>query len=224
VTKNVMEKIRKLMRLGKDAGATENERMVALEMAQRLMLQHNIEDVEEERVIEAIKGEWMNVDRGDLWEIYAAGAVAKLFNCRSLIIKRTGAHQFVGKPDNVEACGETFVWVCSQIEVLYKEALRDYSGTLDKRGRADLRKSFKYACSLRVHQRCEEIVAKARNDIPAHMALVVIDQSLAAADELIKGAKPMKARGQRAGIGTMAGRLAGDRVRLQGTITGSNGD
>ncbi len=158
----------------------------AEETLQRLMLQHNIEDVEEERVIEAIKGEWMNVDRGDLWEIYAAGAVAKLFNCRSLIIKRTGAHQFVGKPDNVEACDETrlcgvFLAGSSMCCGTRGAARLQSEHALDSRGGAYLRSSSGYACSLRVHQRCEEIVAKARNDIPAHMALVVIDQSLAAA-------------------------------------------
>ena len=214
---NVVDKIRKLLRLARDQGATENEAAVALGMAQRLMMQHNITDVEEERFVEAIKGEWMNVDRGDDWEAVVSSAVAALFNCRVLIRRREGSYQFVGKPENVEVCGDTFLWVCSQIEVLYKEALRAYNGTLDRAGRASLRGSFKYACAHRVHERCKEIVVKARNDIPSHMALVVIDQSLAAADELIKDARPMKIRGKK-GIGTIAGRIAGDRVRLQGSI------
>jgi len=215
---NVMDKIRKLFALAKDEGATENERLVALEMAQRLMLQHDIQNVEEERVVEAIKGEWMHVDKKQRWEAYAAGAVAMLFNCRSLMLKHTGSHQFVGKPENIEACGETFLWVCAQIEVLYKEALRNYGGALGKSGRADLRKSFKEACAARVFERCKEIVARARNDIPAHMALVVIDQSLAAADDLIKGVKKAKASSPKLGRGTIAGQLAGDRVRLQGHV------
>jgi len=219
VTKeNVIEKIRKLFRLARDKGATEHEQAVALAMAQRLMMQHNISDVEEERIIEAIKGEWMNVDRGDPWEFVISSAVAVLFNCRSLIMKNSGSHQFVGKPENVEACGEAFLWVCSQVEVLYKEALHAYNGSLDKAGRANLRKTFKYSCAQRVYERCQDIVARARNDIPSHMALVVIDQSLAAADDLIKGVKKAKIRSPRAGIGTWTGRQAGDRVRLQGSI------
>jgi hypothetical protein len=214
----VMDKIRKLFRLANDPGATENERMVALQMGQRLMFEHDIQNVQDEVVIEAIKGEWMHVNRDAPWEITAAAAIAVLFNCRSLFMRSSGSHQFIGKPENVEACGEAYLWVCSQIEVLYKEALKNYNGALGKAGRADLRRSFKEACAVRVYRRCQEIVAKARNDIPAHMALVVIDQSLAAADELIKGARTMKVRRQREGIGTYAGTLAGDRVRLQGSV------
>ena len=64
---NVVDKIRKLLRLARDQGATENEAAVALGMAQRLMMQHNITDVEEERFVEAIKGEWMNVSEATSW-------------------------------------------------------------------------------------------------------------------------------------------------------------
>jgi hypothetical protein len=213
----VTDKIRKLYRLANDKGATENERNVALEMAQRLMLQHNIQDVQDEKIVEAIKGEWMNVDRGELWEMYVASAAAKLFNCRSVVRAKLGSHQFVGKPENIEAAGETFLFICAQIEVLYKEALKSWAGSLDKRGRAELRKTFKQACAIRVAHRVDEIVARARNDIPAHMALVVVDQSLAAADALISGLRMVK-RKTSYGIGSQMGNLAGDRVQIQGGV------
>lgn len=219
---NVMDKIRKLFRLANDKGATENERDVALEMAHALMLRHNIKDVEEDRVVEAVLGEWMHVDKDDQWEVVVSIVAATLYSCRSVHTK-SGSYQFVGKPENNEAAGETFLFVCAQIEVLYKEALRVYDGRLNKAGRAELRKTFKYSCALRCLQRAREIVAKSRNDIPSHMALVVIDQSLAAADELIKDVKKSKARPQKIGIGSHAGWEAGDRVRLQGTV-GDRGD
>jgi hypothetical protein len=66
-----------------------------------------------------------------------------------------------------------------------------------------------------VYYRACDIVAKARNQIPDHMALVVIDQSLAAADELIKGVKVSKPTKVRGGFGTGAGHAAGDQVKLQ---------
>lgn len=221
---NVVKKIRKLLRLARDKGATEHEAMTALTMAQRLMMQHNIHDVEEQREIHAIRGEWMEVDKGDKWEMITAQAAAMLFNCRNVVRTRSGAHQFVGKPENVEACGDAFLWICSQIEVLYKEALRTYGGSLSRSGRADLRRSFKYACASRVYWRCKDIVAKARNDIPDHMALVVIDQSLAAADDLIKDLRTTKSRAHKPGIGTIQGLRAGDRVRLQGQVGDKNGE
>jgi Protein of unknown function (DUF2786) len=215
---DIMDKLRKLQRLGNDSSTTEHERNVALEMMQRLMLQHNIKDVQEHKEVHAVMGEWMNVDRGDLWEQFVAVAVAKLYNCRVVQRQSIGSYQFVGKPDNIDACGETFLWVCGQVEALYKETLRGYARSLDKRGRADLRRSFKQACATRIHERVNELVAKIRNEIPAHMALVVIDQSLAAADELLKGMRSAKTRYIRPGIGSYAGRQAGDRVQLQGSV------
>lgn len=220
---DVVEKIRKLLRLAKDKGATESEANVALEMAQRLMLQHNIKDVEEKREVHAVKGEWMHCDRGQRWELWIAGSVAKLFNCRVVQLVSLGAHQFVGKPENIEVAGETFLWVCGQVEALYKEALRTYGRSLGRQGRADLRRSFKEACASRINQRVNEIVAAARNSIPDHMALVVIDQSLAAASELIANVPSRKSRPIRHGIGTVAGYEAGNRVQLQGHVPGSNG-
>jgi hypothetical protein len=105
---------------------------------------------------------------------------------------------------------------------LYKEGLRAFRsqlGQLSKETRGDFRRSFKEACSMRILHRVNEIAAAARNQIPDHMALVVIDQSLAAADELIAHlGKGRAMRPVRSGFGTGAGRAAGDRVQLQGNI------
>lgn len=215
---NIVEKIRKLLALAKDKGASENEAAVALAMAQRLMLQHNITEVTEKVKVEAVRGEWMNVDRGELWEQTVAGAIAKLFNCRVVQRRQVGAYQFVGKPENIEVCGETFLWVCGQVEVLYKAGLREFGGRMSKRERGEFRKTFKYGCSVRIYQRADEIVAKARNEIPAHMALVVIDQSLAAADDLIKDVRVGRKVKGHWGSGTSAGMAAGDQVQLQGSV------
>jgi Protein of unknown function (DUF2786) len=217
VMTDVVEKVRKLLRLARDGGATENEAAVAMAMAQRLMLEHDIKDVEEKRHIDAVLGAWMECERGEGWEIIVAQAVAKLFNCRSAVRRGAGSHQFVGKPENIEICGDTFLWVCAQVEVFYKHALKEYGGRLDRRGRAELRRTFKDACALRIFHRVAEIVAKARNEIPAHMALVVVDQSLSEADDVMNGAGYTTGRGIRpkTGLGTGAGMRAGDNVQLQ---------
>lgn len=216
----IVDKIRKLLALARDKGASENEAAVALAMAQRLMLQHDIKNVEEKREVHAVMGDWMEVDRGELWEMYVAQAVAKLFNCRCAARPSTGAHQFVGKPESVEVCGDTFLWVCGQVEVLYKEALCVRRRGMSVRERGEFRKTFKQGCATRVYDRACDIVAKARNDIPEHVALVVVDQSLAAADDLIKsrGYSSGRARKPSYGSGTAAGMAAGDRVQLQDAV------
>ena len=70
-----------------------------------------------------------------------------------------------------------------------------------------LRGSSSTLLPIRCMNNYKEIVVKARNDIPSHMALVVIDQSLAAADELIKDTT-MKANGKK-GIGLYCGAYRG---------------
>lgn len=216
----IVEKIRKLLRLAKDKGATENEAANALAMAQKLMLQHNIQNVEEKIDVQAVKGRWTNEGRDDKWEQVVAQAVAKLFTCRVLMLaKGKYGWQFVGNPANVAVCEETFPWVCDQIEALYKQGLKAFkfqNGSLSREIRGNFRATFKEHCALRIFHRVSEIVAKARNEIPEHMALVVIDQSLAAADDLIKDVRKTKRQTSiRQGLGAGAGYAAGDHVRLQ---------
>jgi Protein of unknown function (DUF2786) len=214
----IIERIRKLLALARDKAASENEAATALAMAQRLMLEHDIKNVEDAVEVEAIRGGWVNVSRGDKWERVIASSVATMFNCRN-VFRTDGAHQFVGKPDNIEVCEVTFIWVCEQVEQLYKvglSAFRRRMGSLSKADRGDFRKTFKEACAMRIWQRVAEIVAAARNEIPAHRALVVIDQSLAAADELLNDVKKGRSLSlRRSGFGTGAGHAAGDQVKLQ---------
>ena len=220
----IRDKIRKLLKLARDKGASENEAASAMAMASRLMLQHNIEHVgDEEEETRAVRGNWMGIRRDDKWERMTASAVATLFNCRS-VTNGLGDHSFAGKPSNIDACQDTFVWVCEQIEELYKEGLKTFKtrmGGLDKMARSDFRKTFKEACALRVWRRIGEIIAANRGQIPSHRVLVVIDQSLAAADDLLKDLKKGRSLAiRRSGLGTGAGLAAGDTVKLQGNLRG----
>jgi hypothetical protein len=223
-TTMTIDTIRKLLRLARDKGASEAEAASALAMAQKLMMQHNIEHIDDADpdVNKAVRGEWMHINRDDKWEILVGGAVAKLFTCRHVLIKRGGSHQFVGKPENVRVAEVTFVWVCEQVEELYRLGLRTFkseTGRLSKETRGNFRRSFKEACARRIYHRVNEIVAHARNEIPEHMALVVVDQSLAQADELLKGTKEMRTQAFRPGLGSGAGYAAGDNVKLQGNFS-----
>jgi len=213
----IIDKVRKLLALARDKGASENEAATALAMAQKLIIEHDIKNVEEAVTVHAIRGQWMGVKLGDKWHKFLAHAVAELFNCR-FVSNGVGDIQFVGKPENIEVCELTMKWVVEQVEALYKEGLATFKrqlGGLDQRTRGNFRQTFKEACALRVYRRAKEIVATARNVIPDHMALVVIDQSRAAASDLIRHLPRGRAASAKAGFGTGAGRSAGDRVNLQ---------
>jgi hypothetical protein len=222
----IRDRIRKLLRLAHDKGASEHEAANALAMASRLMLEHNIEHVgDEEESSRVIHGQRMGVDRGDKWERYVASATAKLYSCKSVHWKYSGDHAFVGKSENIEACEVTFLWICEQVEELYKEGLKTFKKQigegLGQQTRGNFRKTFKEGCAVRIYRRVEEIVAANRGNIPGHMALVVIDQSLKEAEELMKGMGIKKGRSvsrYKSGLGTGAGMAAGDAVKLQGSV------
>jgi hypothetical protein len=217
----IRDRIRKLLRLARDRGANENEAAVALAAANRLMLEHNIESVgDEDENVRVVRGSRMYVDRDERWEKFVSAATATLYNCRSMSWS-DGSYAFVGREENVSACEETFVWICEQVDELYKEGLKAFKGkigSLDKSMRADFRRSFKEACASRIYHRVGDIVAANRGNIPAHKALVVIDQSLAAADEMMQAEGIRKGRTVsriRSGFGSGAGHAAGDAVKLQ---------
>lgn len=220
----IHDKIRKLLRLARDKGASENEAANAMAMASRLMFQHNIEHVSDEELASdpVRRGSWMGVDRGDKWESIVAATVAKLYSCRHCV--SGDDHQFVGKSANIQACQETFIWVCEQVEILYKEGLRTFKselgGALDQRLRAEFRKNFKNSCAMTLWRRAGDIVAANRGNIPDHKALVIIDQSLEQADDLLKNLKKGKSLKVRtSGLGSGAGQSAADRVKLQSDMS-----
>jgi hypothetical protein len=223
-TETVVEKIRKLLRLAR-GNANENEAASAMAMAQRLMLQHDITNVEEKVEELAIRGEWKDFDGDKKWQLLLCTAAAKLYNCRCVTMGKKKV-QFIGKPSNVLVAADTLQWIIEQVAELHKQALVGFrakmGGKLEKFHYRDFRLTFKEACALRIYHRCEEIVATMRNEIPAHMALVVIDQALAAADDLLREdnvgpGKAMKMR--RSGFGTGAGMVAGNQVKLQHNVS-----
>lgn len=217
---NIVEKIRKLLRLARDKRGNEAEAASAMAAAQRLMLKHNIDSVEEVVEQVAIRGDWHNYEVDKKWQQILMQAVGKLYNCRGLMRTNSAQVQFVGKPSNVLVCADTLEWITEQVNDLHKQALQAFKdgGKLSKFEYRNFRLTFKEACALRIWERVNEIVAAARNEIPSHMALLVIDQALSAADDLInadtniKKGRKIKMRG---GLGSGAGRVAGDQVKIQ---------
>jgi hypothetical protein len=215
---DAVEKIRKLLRLARDKGASEAEAATALAMAQKLMMMHDIENVEEKVEELAVLGNWHDFAVDKRWAGMLASAVAKLYSCRMAVMRKSRKVQFVGKASHVLVCVDTLQWVNEQVEELYQQARRAFRqehGSFTKQQSKDWRLSFKEACATRIWHRVNEIVAKARNEIPSHMALVVIDQALAAADDLIKDYRSSRALASHHGAGSGAGYRAGDQVKLQ---------
>jgi len=218
-----------LAKAAEGSGATEGEADSALAMATALMMKYGIsqKDVADADKETVQRGDWSN-QAFLKWHHYTAEAAGFLYTCKVIVLPgKKKAVQFVGLPSNIEATEITFDWINAQVERLYKESLPK---GLDRETRAELRKTFKMACAIRVRSRAWEIVkSMANNDAVAleytgSTALVVKshqEQQLGDIqnffDKLFDTGDLRKGRILRvdkAGIGTSLGLKAGDQVRL----------
>lgn len=104
----VLDRVRKLLTLANNAGATEGERDNAMRMAHKLLAKYNLDQAE----VEAATGEQQErrgVGRGEYygrpWARVVSASIAKLFFCEYLYMPATRArqtsHYFIGRESNV---------------------------------------------------------------------------------------------------------------------------
>jgi hypothetical protein len=159
-----------------------------------------------------------------------ASAAATLYGCRPITYRTGSKHtglEFIGRPENIGAAEDTFFWLMSQVENLYKDALLARTGMTQKQ-RSEFRKTFKEHCALRVFQRAKALIEEMqRNEQAASStgstALVVrghFEKLAAEVEDVMKGMQLRAARPRviRHGSGSAAGYAAGDRVQLRKEI------
>lgn len=227
----IIEKIQKLLNLANHSNTPEQEAATAMRMAQALMARYNIEEEalakKENRGQEIVKKYTeMHYD----WYAPLFRAASMLYNCRMLFAGK--AHlMIIGTTVNVEAGLLTFAYLVAQVERQYKISL---PRGMSKSDRANFRRTFKYACSIRVSQRAEELTAELRTkddvavEATGSRALVVADMmdvQLKAVDDFIENTMKLgvrKSKPRSTGLGTSAGYEAGNRVNLQRPLTGGS--
>jgi hypothetical protein len=218
---SINERIKKLLALGRNSGATEAEAETAMGMAAALMLKHGIdEDSLVERKVGAEAGVRLDKFYED-WHYECAQAAATLYTSRALKYRNSGV-SFVGRKDNIEACAEMTDYLVGEVERLYKVCLPKGMSKID---RANFRKTFKFACARRLFLRAVLIIdelKKGKGVASVGSTALVVVESIAAqlreAEEFMMGSMNVKIRMERskaAGLGTNAGRQAGDTVKLQ---------
>ena len=220
----IVEKIRKLLTLANNHAATSNEAEVALEKARKLMLEHGINEIptEKQERMPIIEGPTVITDHN--WQLHLFINVAHFFGCRTYGWRSEGKHIMCGRRDYVEVAMEMYSYLLNEIEARYKlalKALRDEAGTLTREIRADLRKSFKASCAMTVGYRMQAIIA-AQKKTSESRALVVIDTAAQEAADYVEqatgGRKGRALKVVSSGIGTIAGRIAGEQIKLQTTV------
>lgn len=162
LTKAVLEKVTKLLRLANDAGATEGERNNALRMAHGLLAKHNLEMADlEQHNSRSDRGRVCSEFPAYPWARGVCNAVATLFF--SVYVAsytnndNKGKHYFIGKEENATTAMLMAEFVVRSIK---KEAER-----IMKERRAegeDLRwpwfRAFGSGAALRVAERVAEIM------------------------------------------------------------------
>lgn len=186
----IINRVRKMLNLANDAGASEGERDNAMRMAHKLMLKHNIDSLQ----IEQQRGPTSKEARvekqfefyGRPWARNVAYNVARLFFCsylyRSKYKSKITEHCFIGRESNAITAGEVARFV---VESISKEAKRKQR---ENYADNDWYRSFCWGAANSIRRRVNEMIIEATKPtvetpngpepevvISRSMALAVVD-------------------------------------------------
>ncbi len=211
----IKQKIRKLLAVANDGRGDLNSAANALKLAHDLMEKYGIEDVGEDQAatIDIVRGDIMSgFDKK--WHTILGNAIGMLYGCQYMNVRTKSGdiiQTFIGAQYQLDAAGETFLFVADQIEQFYKIALKAFDGALTKAQRVELRASFKEAAALRIAARVIVIMEK-----PSRNALVVVDTIRARIDAMMDEANVSNTKiVPKLGFGSGVGFNAGGLVQIQ---------
>jgi hypothetical protein len=227
----IVERVKKLFALAGN-NPNENEAAAAAEKAQAILIEHNLSmtDITNSRIDDDMVIDQELVTSAYPWRRMLASAVAKMYFCKYYYIRMPGykaVHNFVGEKHNIAVAKMMFIYLDQQIDRLAREGAKRFPAS----ERSNYRSSFRPACSIRVSDRIDaRIEAAKRGEVGAPgTALAVLDlysqsQNRAAAFLAASGIKP-KTRSLSVHVkhyaGTSEGFAAGDKIGLDGQVTGS---
>jgi len=159
----ILARVRKMMKLANDAGATEGERDNAMRMAHATLAKYNLDMAQ----IESEGGVNVGEERlrqeaefyGRPWARTVVVAIAELFFCKYFYMPHSDAkrirHVFIGRKSNVTTTSEMARFV---VESIQREASREQRA----RGESSVwRRSFCVGASRSVYRRAYEMIAAA---------------------------------------------------------------
>lgn len=167
----VLERVKKMLALGNDSGATEGERETALRMAYNVLAKHNLtladlpaDDTTEVREQQEVM---ISVDR---WGRSVSSSIAKLFFCTHFY-RRTGTagkewHCFIGRQSNAITARYMAEHMMKSIK---REATRRYCSPTSPEGR-----SFCVGTADSIRKRVVEMLRNDTESTPG-TALVLIN-------------------------------------------------
>jgi hypothetical protein len=157
----VLDRVRKLLALGRDSGATEAERESAMRMAHKLLLKYNIDQGEAEASGQKPEDRTVKHDDyyGRPWARVISMSIAKLFFCEYIYTSATKAkntrHHFIGRESNAITACEMGRWLVESIlrEGKRRQRAEDESNIYFR--------SFATGASVAIYNRVERMIAEA---------------------------------------------------------------
>lgn len=175
----ILSRVRKMMALASNAGATEGERDNAMRAVHATLAKYNLtlsevdaSDPNAEEKREQLRKQFL----GKPWAIMIAGAVARMYFCHYFYQTLGGnagptqkaTHIFIGRHSNVVTAQEMAEFVVTSVNREAQKYQRDTGG-----GYADYR-AFAQGAAGRVFQRCAAIEADAKSKgVPAEASDLV---------------------------------------------------
>lgn len=232
----VLARVKKMMALANDAGASEGERDNALRMAHSTLAKYNLTMSQAEKAGE--KATEKRIEGGlkkkstHPWERTVANAIAKLFFCEYFYVLRTGRetiHYFVGKESNVATAQGMFFYVANSID---REAQRRGKEVEGSSGGTYWR-SFCKGAAYAVYARCKEIRETAER-APKTPGTSLVLASVYATEEAANKQHMALYSGNIRAVGSRErgadysaaaeGKAFGNKVSLHNQIGGSSGN
>lgn len=167
----ILDRVKKMLALANDAGATEGERDTAMRMAYNLLAKHNLTmaDLPSDQSSEP-REEHTTTISADKWARSLAQAVGKLFFCK-YFFGRTGVsgkdvHYFVGRQSNAVTALHMTEYLIKSVK---REASRRYGSATSPEGR-----SFCVGTVSTIRSRVEDLIRTAPEGAPGS-ALVLVN-------------------------------------------------
>jgi hypothetical protein len=214
----ILARVKKMLNLANDTGASEGERENAMRMAHATLAKYNL-SLNEATAEADPRGKHTAVMFSRPWSRQVANAVAKLFFCTYSYTppkeQRVGKHYFIGKATNALAAEAMARYL---IDGIQKESWAQARA----RGQdSTFARAFCLGAALAINARVVEMMKKPPADSAPGTALVLVDyykQELVANEDWMKKNMQLKDANTRfragSGDGLYAGKAYGNRVDL----------
>jgi hypothetical protein len=229
-TNRILSRVRKMMALANDAGATEGERDNALRAAHATLAKYNLDMAQVEAATGTKEeGREMQADSylGRPWARVISLSIAQLYFCHyfSSGKGRTVKHVFVGRTSNCITAKEMSKFI---VEAVYKEASK-YGRSMFEGGEGASARAFATGAAHRIYDRCEKLRKEAEAPKATGTALVLANvyqlEAVGNQDFLkAKGVVLIEGKASKRSVrsqGFARGQVYGEGVSLHGQVGGT---